>query len=54
MKVIHYLWIASAIISLGLFVAGFLKAAAVVFGLMTLVEIIVSAFSGKQTNDGMR
>ena len=54
MKKIHYFAIASDIIALGLLLADFPKAAAGILGLTIMGAILLSALTGKQTNEGTK
>ena len=50
MKIRHYLWCAALALSAILTLIGMFKGAAVLLGISTPIEIIVSVISGKKTN----
>ncbi|MBB3182416.1 hypothetical protein [Variovorax sp. Sphag1AA] len=54
MKFVHIFSLSSVVAAVVLLVAGASGAAAGVFALGVLVEIIGSALTGKQSNEGMR
>jgi hypothetical protein len=54
LKKIHYFLIASEVIALGLLVTGFPKGAGLVFGLTTVGTVLISALTGKRSNEGVR
>ncbi|MFN9470395.1 hypothetical protein [Acidovorax sp.] len=54
MKPMHYLSAAGILVTLGLYVAGQPEAAGVVLVLALVVEVIVSAVTGKKGNDSER
>lgn len=54
MKTIHWFSLAAVILGLVLLFAGLATAGAVVLAGTTVVELIHSAWTGKQTNDGIR
>lgn len=53
-KTIHMLSAASLVAALGLLVTGHPGGAGLLLGMTTVVEILVAALTGKQTNDGER
>ncbi len=53
MKYRYYAWTIAVLIALGLLVAEAPGAAALLMGVTTFVEILVSIVRGKQSNDGM-
>ncbi|MFC5608120.1 hypothetical protein [Variovorax soli] len=54
MKYVHLCSVVILVASIILLIAGASGVAAVVFALAGLVEIVGSALTGKQSNDGMR
>lgn len=53
MKIIHCLSIGGFIIAAVLYFAGFAKISGLLIALITLIELVGSAVTGKQTNTGV-
>jgi len=53
LKIVHGISLASAIIGLCLLLAGLGKIGSLLMGLATVVELVVAATTGKQSNEGM-